>query len=212
MTPPRLIRALERAFFWLGADEAAAGHNGASAHRVSSSPVSVAPTATPLAFVAPRSFPQLALPVDNPLTVEGVELGRALFFDRRLSGNGRQSCASCHEPRHAFSDTVAFSRGAEGREGRRNSMPLFNLAWSPNFAWDGGKPRIRDQALAALRSPIEMHGRPDEIVERLARDPAMVERFAVAFGSREVTEERVGLAIEQYLLTLVSRDSRFDRA
>jgi cytochrome c peroxidase len=160
----------------------------------------------------PEGFPQPALPADNPLTAPGVALGRRLFFDPRLSATARQNCASCHAPEHAFSDQVALSRGAEGRPGRRNAPPLFNLAWSPAYAWDGGKAHIRDQALAAMASPIEMHATPARVVAELGADPAAAARFAAAFGTPQVTLERIGQALEQYLLTLVSADSKFDRA
>ena len=91
-------------------------------------------------------------------------------------------------------------------------MPLFNLAWSPSYAWDGSKPRVRDQALAAMANPLEMHGEPAAVVAILAKEVTMRDAFAAAFGSREITAERVGLALEQYLLTLVAADSKFDRA
>ncbi len=152
------------------------------------------------------------MPADNPLTIEGVALGKALFFDARLSANGAQSCASCHAPARAFSDSVALSRGTQGQLGARNAMPLFNLAWNPSYAWDGSQPRIRDQALAAWSNPIEMNARPAEIVAALACDDALVAAFERTFGDGAVTTERVTLALEQYLLTLVAADSKFDRA
>ena len=152
------------------------------------------------------------MPADNSLTVEGVALGRKLFSDPRLSGNGTQSCASCHAPARAFSDTVALSRGADGMTGKRNAMPLFNLAWSPSYAWDGSKPRVRDQALAAMTNPVEMHADAMGVVAELSKDAGLGRAFAAAFGSREITAERVGRALEQYLLTLVAADSKFDRS
>ncbi|HEY1110620.1 MAG TPA: MbnP family protein [Opitutaceae bacterium] len=206
----QIAQATERAWFWLGAEEVApkpvavgrAQGGSASSH---------APAGEPLAFVVPEGFPQPELPSDNPLTREGVALGRALFHDRRLSGNGTQSCASCHAPALGFSEARAVSIGAEGKIGRRNAMPLFNLAWSPAYAWDGGQRRVRDQSLAALRAPIEMHGDPAVVAAALAADAEMAAAFRAAFGGGP-TEERVGLALEQYLLTLVSADSKFDRA
>jgi cytochrome c peroxidase len=152
------------------------------------------------------------LSADNPLTVEGAALGEKLFNDARLSGNGTQSCANCHAPARAFSDAVAMSVGAEGKSGVRNAMPLTNLAWSPSYAWDGSKPRIRDQALAAMTNSIEMHGDPEHVIAGLARDAGLGEAFAAAFGSKGITAERIGLALEQYLLIQVSADSRFDRS
>ncbi|WP_415909983.1 MbnP family protein [Oleiharenicola sp. Vm1] len=201
-----LARSAERAFFWLGA--AATGRSVAASHR----PVAAAGAGTPYAFTVPAGFPQPALPADNPLTEEGVELGRRLFFDRRLSGNGGQSCASCHDPRAAFSDRVALSRGTDGERGRRNAMPLFNLAWHPAYAWDGTKRTIREQALAAMTNPVEMHARVADVVAELGADPRVRADFAAAFGTDGITAERLGRALEQFLLVQVSHRSKFDAA
>lgn len=202
----QLAQAAERAWFWLGAEEVAKKPDAERAEG------KAAVTAgEPLAFVVPEGFPQPELPADNPLTREGVALGRELFHDRRLSGNGAQSCATCHAPELGFSEARSVSVGAEGQAGRRNAMPLFNLAWSPTYAWDGGQRRVRDQSLAALRNPIEMHGDPATVVAALAADAETAVAFRAAFGGGP-TEERIGLALEQYLLTLVSADSKFDRA
>ncbi len=209
---PRIGSALERAWFWLEAVPARTRRATESAptddvaRRVSGG------TGTPFAFTVPAGFPQPDLPADNPLTVEGIALGEALFFDARLSMNGAQSCASCHAPTRAFSDSVALSRGARGDRGARNAMPLFNLAWSPGYAWDGSQPRIRDQALAAWTNPIEMAASPAEIVAALACDDGLAGQFRAVFGDEAITADRVTLALEQYLLTLVAADSKFDRA
>lgn len=211
----RLSAAVERAWFWLEAGENVGGAlrpDGNAESGRKAPPTLDTRGATPVAFAVPAGFPQPELPADNALTAEGVALGEQLFFDVRLSGNGAQSCASCHAPERAFSDAVALSRGAEGMNGVRNAMPLVNLAWSPSFAWDGSRPRIRDQALAAMTNPIEMHGEPAKVVAALAKDAAVGDAVAAAFGSREITAERVGLALEQYLVTRVSADSKFDGA
>jgi cytochrome c peroxidase len=230
-----LARSTERAIFWLEASErgataaAAAKAEGAapSAPRVargsvlgrggdgappSGEVVRSAGIGTPLAFTVPAGFPQPTLPADNPLTEEGVELGRHLFFDRRLSGRGEQSCADCHDPRAAFSDRVALSVGEEGKPGTRNAMPLPNLAWHPAYAWDGTKKTIREQSLAAMTNPVEMNARVADVVAELNADPRVREDFGAAFGTPEVTGERLGLALEQFLLTLVSNRSKFDAA
>ncbi len=211
---PRLAAALERAWFWLGARVGGGAlFPDRSAESGHEAPPPVFPSsASPVAFTVPSGFPQPALPEDNPLTLEGIALGAALFADPRLAGNGTQSCASCHAPGRAFSDTVAYSLGAEGAPGSRNAMPLFNLAWSPHYAWDGSQPRLRDQALAAWINPIEMHGDPVVVAASLARDAALSARFAAAFGRPEITPTQVTLALEQFLLTQVAADSRFDRA
>lgn len=202
-----LARSTERAFFWLEA-----GAVPRSPESVGARAASKTSTGTPYSFTVPAGFPQPTLPADNTLTEEGVKLGRHLFFDRRLSNNGEQSCASCHDPRAAFSDRVALSRGAEGDLGKRNAMPLFNLAWHPAYAWDGTKKTVREQALAAMTNPIEMHASVTDVVAVLSDDARVREDFAAAFGSEEITGERLGKAIEQFLLTLVSNRSRFDAA
>ncbi len=202
-----LARRVERGLFWLEATP-----------RGAAEPVAAAPTGaargvgTPYAFTVPAGFPQPALPTDNPLTEEGLRLGRRLFFDRRLSGNGSQSCAGCHDPEAGMGDRVALSRGAEGEPGQRNAMPLHNLAWHPAFAWDGTRRTIRDQARAALTHPVEMNARPADVEARLGEDPRVRRDVAAAFGDEAVTIERIGLALEQYLLSLVSAESRFDAA
>jgi cytochrome c peroxidase len=157
-------------------------------------------------------FPQVRLPADNPLTMEGVALGRRLFHDTRLSINGTQSCASCHQQPFAFADPRRFSLGAEGQRGTRNAMPLFNLAWQQDFFWDGRAKSLREQVLVPISDAHEMNERLDRVIAKLTDDTAMAEEFAHAFGSPGVTSERLALALEQFLLTLVSQDSRFDRA
>ncbi|MES1167060.1 MAG: MbnP family protein, partial [Pseudomonadota bacterium] len=205
-----LATAAVRSFFWLGAHPApVAARTPAEAP---TKPAAASATGTPWAFTVPPGFPQPDLTADNPLTVEAVALGEKLFLDPRLSGNGTQSCASCHSPARAFSDRVALSRGADGKPGVRNAMTLCNLAWAPAYAWDGGKARVRDQALAAMTNPVEMHADPARVVAALRGDPEVGRRFAAAFGSAEITADRIALALEQYLLTQVSADSRFDRA
>jgi cytochrome c peroxidase len=164
-------------------------------------------------FVVPEGFPQPELPADNPLTVEGVALGKRLFFERRLSGDGTQACASCHRPEAAFSDHGrAHSLGIDGLQGTRRTMPLFNLAWSGPYTWDGRRARLRDQALAPIANAREMHASLSRVTRRLQADRDYPALFARAFGDRHVTAARMGLAMEQYLLTLISADSKFDRA
>ncbi|MFZ4574909.1 MAG: MbnP family protein [Phycisphaerales bacterium] len=167
---------------------------------------------TPYELPVPARFPAPFLPSDNPLTREGIELGRRLFFDGSLSGDGTQSCAGCHQPSAAFADPGrALSLGITGEAGTRNTMPLFNLAWNRSFTWDGKRSRIRDQALAPIQNEREMNQSLPEAVEKITRAEGYEQAFRVAFGSPGVTAERIGLAIEQYLLTLVSATSKYDR-
>jgi cytochrome c peroxidase len=169
---------------------------------------------TPYEFKISAAFPIPDLPRDNPLTVERVELGRTLFFDKQLSVNNRQSCADCHAPEKAFTDGRRTARGAEGDFGPRNSMPLFNLAWKKEFFWDGRAKSLREQVLQPIQNPVEMHQSLTNLVAKLQTRnsdfdyPAL---FAAAFGSPEITAEKISLALENYLLTLTSFNAKFDR-
>lgn len=165
-------------------------------------------TPYPLSFSG--KFPIPALPRDNPLIAERVELGRRLFHEPLLSRTGTFSCSSCHDAKHAFADSRRFSVGVDGQVGTRNAMPLFNLAWKSSFFWDGRAPSLRAQALMPIQDHTEMDERLDRVVAKLGDGYAA--DFARAFDSAEITPERIALAIENFLLTLVSSDSRFDRA
>jgi cytochrome c peroxidase len=168
---------------------------------------------TPVKLAVPPGFPQPDLPADNPLSKEGIRLGRQLFFDPALSINRAQSCASCHAPGSAFSDQgKALSRGAKRSLGTRNAMPLFNLAWSHRFTWDGRRTRLRDQAMAPISDHLEMALPVDTLVQRLNGQERYRKDFVAVFGEPRITAAQVGLALEQFMLSLVSVDSRFDRA
>ncbi|OYW75943.1 MAG: hypothetical protein B7Z37_11120 [Verrucomicrobia bacterium 12-59-8] len=159
-----------------------------------------------------QRFPKVQLPADNPLTQEGVALGRQLFHDTRLSVNRTQSCASCHDQTHAFADARRFSTGAQQQMGRRNAMPLFNLAWQQAFFWDGRAATLREQVLMPIQDAHEMNETLPNVIAKLSADAECVKAFDQAFGSTEITSERIAKALEQFLLTLVSQESRFDRA
>ena len=167
------------------------------------------PGTTPYRLDISRRLPQLGLPPDNPLTHEGVALGKQLFHDPRLSVNNTQSCAACHAPASAFSDSRRLSLGAEGQLGKRQSMPLFNLGWSSRFFWDGRAASLRQQVLMPIQDPHEMNETMDRAIAKI-EDLSPV--FQQAFGTPDITPDRLARALEQYLLTLVSQDSRFDRA
>jgi cytochrome c peroxidase len=166
---------------------------------------------TPYEFQMVATFPIPDLPRDNPLLVERVELGKKLFLDPRLSINEQQSCADCHAPAKVFTDGRKTARGAEGKFGERNSMPLLNLAWKKEFFWDGRAKSLREQVLQPIQNPIEMHQSLTNLVKKLmdAKDYAAL--FTTAFGSPEITAEKISLALENYLLTLTSFDAKFDR-
>ena len=157
-------------------------------------------------------LPRIKLPEDNPLTIEGVELGRRLFHDARLSRNNSQSCASCHDRSLAFTDGRERSIGSEGQVGRRNAMTLVNLAWLDAFFWDGRAKSLREQVLLPIQDRHEMNETLERVVEKVEKDRQYQSQFKAAFGSNEVTADGIGLALEQFLLTLTSQESKFDRA
>ena len=114
-------------------------------------------------------FPSPNIPLDNPLTVQGVALGKMLFYEPMLSKDGTQSCASCHRQTDGFSDTTRFSIGVEGLPGKRQAMPIFNMAWHTNqFFWDGRADLLRDQALMPIQDPLEMNETLDNVVAKLS--------------------------------------------
>ena len=170
------------------------------------------PTTAPTPYVLdiPESFPTMSIPSDNPLTEEGIELGRKLFFDPILSIDSTISCASCHLPSAAFSDPLAFSKGVAGETGR-NSMPIINIGWMRTLFWDGRALSVEDQALMPIQDEIEMGETLDNVVVKLTRHPEYPDLFDAAFQSRTITPELIAKSIAQYERTLISANSKYDR-
>ena len=173
--------------------------------------------AVPVALDIPQLFSDNiippVIPFDNPQTVEGIALGKRLFFDPILSGDRSISCATCHSPQNAFSDNTPTSDGIDGLFGSRNTMPLFNLAWNydERFAWDGKELSLERQALEPVQNPIEMHSNWDDVVTRLEQHPEYPELFLRAFNTDNITRELATKAIAQFERTLISANSKFDR-
>ena len=167
---------------------------------------------TPYRFTISRTFPIPALPRDNPLLEERVALGNRLFHETALSRDNTISCASCHDAKAAFSDARRYSIGVGGQTGTRQGMPLLNLAWKSKFFWDGRAPSLRSQALMPIQDHVEMDETLDHVTAKLAGKSDYPGLFNAAFGSPDITAEKIGLAVENYLLTLTSFDSKFDRA
>lgn len=158
------------------------------------------------------NFPTPDLPADNKLTVAGVQLGRMLFYEKKLSKDGSQACADCHLQEDAFSDIRQFSIGVEGLPGKRQAMAVMNLAWHQNgLFWDGRAPKVRDQALKPIQDPLEMNETLDNAVAKLKADKQYTDQFIRAFGDAEVTSERMALAMEQFMLTMVSNNAKYDK-
>ena len=152
------------------------------------------------------------IPTNNPLTEEGVALGKKLFYDNILSGNKTQSCAHCHRPQEAFSHSTQFSEGANGFFGDRNSMPLINLAWNfdEKFTWDGKEFSIENQAFEPITNPIEMNADWDILTKRLNNHDSYPNLFYNAFGTTYIDSTLVVKALAQFERTLISANSKFD--
>ena len=174
-------------------------------------PSSMIPDVTPYAFEKPFLFPEMLIPPDNPLTMEGVALGRKLFYDKRLSANNTLSCAGCHHQENAFSDPRRFSVGVDGIEGNRQSMSLVNIGYARFYFWDGRSATLEDQILEPVPNPIEMHQEWKDAVFKLQLDEQYPSEFEVAFGSRTIDSVLVSKAIAQFLRTIISSNSKFDR-
>ena len=157
-------------------------------------------------------LPAPDLPEDNVLTVEGVKLGRMLFYEKMLSRDNSQSCASCHRQEHAFTDTARFSLGVEGLPGKRQAMSVFNMAWNNNeFFWDGRAHLLRDQAILPIQDELEMDETLDNVLAKLSDSKAYRDQFKRVYGTEEITVEALAKALEQFMFSIVSYDSKFDR-
>lgn len=147
----------------------------------------------------------------NPLTAEKIELGRALFYDPILSRDNTISCASCHSSYTAFAHVDhALSHGIDNKIGVRNAPALMNLAWSDIFMWDGAVNHLDMQALAPISNPMEMDEKIENVVTKLQHTPLYPALFYKAFNDSLITGEHALKAISQFMLTLISANSKYD--
>lgn len=157
-------------------------------------------------------------PAGNPITNTGATLGRVLFYDRHLSRNDTTSCATCHQQDAGFSDPRQFSQGFEGARTGRNSMGLANLRYSkinelePGFFWDERAATLEEQVLMPIQDEVEMGMKLADLEKKLAKLPYYPAMFRAAFGSTEVTSRRIARALAQFVRSIVSFDSKFDRS
>jgi cytochrome c peroxidase len=165
---------------------------------------------SPYFLEIPDHFPDMIIPSDNPMTMEGVELGRWLFYEKRLSGNDSMSCASCHLAQHGFSDPNKYSTGIDGIAGTRNSMALINLGWDNFFFWDGRASTLEKQILEPVPNPIELHQSWPDAIYKLNLDIAYRNRFFKAFGEPGIDSLKAAKAIAQFIRTMISASSKFD--
>lgn len=168
----------------------------------------------PVAVVNPPGFVRMAIPDDNPLTEEGIALGRRLFYDPILSADSSLSCNSCHLQKYAFAEPGAVSIGVDGRTGRRSAPSLVNVGYyNTGLFWDGRAATLEEQALHPVSNPDEMGADWEAVEQRLRQDAVYRELFQKAFGieASEIDRERVGKALAQFQRTLISANAKFDR-
>jgi len=173
------------------------------------------PQPTPYVWPLPEGFPKPEVPTDNPMTLEKIELGRYLFYDRGFSGNGAQSCASCHQQAHAFAEPSAVSTGSTGQLHRRNALALVNVAYNKTLTWAHPKlTQIEDQLLIPMLgdNPIELGiaGHEQQVLAHLQQGP-YPDLFESAFAEREPTLAKATQALAAFVRSLISLNSPFDR-
>ena len=155
--------------------------------------------------------PEFEIPKDNLITEEKVQLGKHLFFDKRLSKDETISCATCHSPAKGFSNALAVAKGVSGELGNRNVPTVVNRLYGRAEFWDGRAETLESQALGPLFNPLEMGMNEELLLERVKTDAVYGKLFYEAFGDPEPTVERIGKAIACFERTLVTGSSAFDR-
>ena len=167
----------------------------------------------PAKFIQPKGWPKPVYDFSkNKLTQSGFKLGRRLFFDPILSRDCTISCSSCHLQFSGFTHVDhAVSHGIDGRKGTRNSLTIFNLAWSKSFMWDGGVNNPEVQPINPITNPLEMDEKLDRVVARLNRSALYRKKFYAAFGDSSITGQRLLKALAQFTLMLESYNARYDK-
>jgi cytochrome c peroxidase len=159
----------------------------------------------------PLGLPPFEYPAKNPYSAAKVELGRLLYFDRRLSADGTVACATCHDPKFAFTDGAAFSTGIRSQKGGRSAPTVINRAYSLAQFWDGRASTLEEQAKGPMANPIEMGNTHDAIVGNLKGVAGYRALFAKAFGDETIDIDRVSMAIATFERTLLSGNAPYDR-
>ena len=158
----------------------------------------------------PLGLTPVPVPEDNPVTAEKIELGKMLFFDKRLSGDNTLSCATCHNPKAGWTLHRANAVGIKDQEGDRNIPTIINAAYYEEHFWDGRAPGLEAQAVGPIQNPIEMGQSLDDLVKELSEVPAYVERFQKAFGT-DVTKDAIAKALASFERTILGGNSPYDK-
>jgi cytochrome c peroxidase len=185
---------------------------GARTLRLPVTPYQYADVALPPHFKVVAAMRFDNTPPDNPITNAGATLGRVLFYDTRLSANNTVSCASCHVQANGFADPNGVSRGFAGGHTDRHAMNLVNLRFHPRarFFWDERAGNLEEMTLLPIENSLEMGRRLDQLPGILEGDPHYAELFRAAFGDAQITSNRIGRALAQFLRSMVSYQSRYD--
>ncbi len=168
---------------------------------------------TPLYFEVPKGWPKPHYDFKkNPLTEEGFQLGRALFYDPILSRDSTISCQSCHLQQTGFAHVDhQLSHGIDGKIGSRNSLALLNLAWSKDFMWDGGVNNLEVQPINPITNPLEMDEKLDNVIRKLQQSEKYRLLFTKAFGDANINSQRLLKALAQFTVMLKSVNSKYDK-
>ncbi|MEN9998248.1 MAG: hypothetical protein RI922_1238 [Bacteroidota bacterium] len=147
----------------------------------------------------------------NPITDAGATLGRVLFYDRQLSRNNKVSCSSCHQQEFAFANNTSFSKGLYNEQTARNSMAIINTRFSFRFFWDLRSVTMENQVLEPIKNHVEMDMTLEEVVEKVKSISYYPGLFQQAFGTTEVSSQRISYALSQFLHSMVSYQSKYDQ-
>jgi len=170
-----------------------------------------APAFPPDGPKVPLGLVPITWPKDNPYTPAKAELGWLLYFDKRMSGDSSLSCASCHDPKHAFADGQPFSKGIRGQLGGRSAPTVINRAFSLDQFWDGRAKTLEEQAKGPIANPVEMDLKHDACEECIGAIPGYQKRFKEVFGTDKVTIDHIAKAIATFERTVLSGNSAYDR-
>lgn len=167
----------------------------------------------PVELEVPAHFPEVTYNLaNNPLTENGIELGRKLFYEGAVSSTGTVSCGSCHEQKYAFTHHGhTFSHGVNDLKGTRNTPPVQNMAFLENFAWDGATGHLDLFSIIPITTEVEMDETLENVIEKLKNKPGYKKLFAEAFEDGEVNSENFLLALSQFMITMISADSKYDK-
>jgi len=184
--------------------------SGAGQAAATPEPPQAPPQGTPFEVKVPLGLPPVPIPADNPMTVEKIELGKMLYFDKRVSADGTISCATCHDPKMAWAEHLPTSKGIHEQVGGRNAPTVINAAYATTQFWDGRAKTLEEQAVGPVANPIEMGHTIEGMVQTLDGIPQYQELFKKVFGTG-VNAENFAKAVAAFERTILSGNSPYDR-